>query len=247
MLNHHRKFRTIYEHPDPAIELYWFCHAGAGSASLVRSARDLTVPVALHVATLPGREERYRDGLTLSLDQLVDEFLDELLSKTVRPFAFIGHSFGSLIAYLLAHRLIERDRSPSALTVMTLAAPDRIDRISKTGHLSDEAFLDYLDNRFGGVPLSLRRNAEAIRLFVPIVRYDMQLLESYVHSPKPPLKIPVTALAGQTDRAVSFDDMAFWERHTSGIFYLEQISGGHFFPVDQVPFVVQKTLTAASC
>ena len=245
MLNQNRKFRTIYANASSALQIYWFCHAGAGSASLVRSARELSEPVTLHVATLPGREERFREGLTLTLDQVVNQFFDDLIRDLTSPFALVGHSFGSLIAYLLAHRLIEAGRAPSALTVMTLTSPDRIDRISKTEGLSNEAFLDYLDHRFGGVPQSLRNNADAIGLFVPIVRYDMNLLESYLHSPKPRLNIPTTALVGRADKAVSMDDMAYWEEHTTGNFRLEQVDGGHFFPTEQVPFVVRKTLFAA--
>lgn len=232
-------FRTIFEGSDPKLQIFWFCHAGAGSASLVRSARDVSGPLTLDVAALPGREHRFREGLTLSLEELVDQFTAEISSRIRGPYLLIGHSFGSLMSYLLAQRLTAAGSPPAALTVMTLAAPNRVCRNPKTAHFNNEEFLDYLDNRFGGVPQALRTNPEASALFLPIVRYDLQLLESYVHQPAPPLPIPLLALAGSEDTAVTANDMQHWQPFTSDSFTLQTISGNHFFPVDNVPGIIE--------
>ncbi|WP_197452200.1 thioesterase II family protein [Rosistilla carotiformis] len=235
-------FRTIYEAADSKLQVFWFCHAGAGSASLVRSARHVSAPVTLNVASLPGREHRFRDGLTMSLDELVDQFFEDLQPRVGAPFVLIGHSFGSLMSYLLAQKLTAAGTPPVSLTVMTLAAPDRVQFNPRTAHLSDEEFLDYLDNRFGSVPKSLRTNPEAIALFLPIVRYDLRLLESYVHQPVQPLPIPLLALAGSRDRAVNAEQMQQWQRFTSDSFALETIAGGHFFPTENVQPIIQRTI-----
>jgi len=235
-------FRTIYEAAEPKLQFFWFCHAGAGSASLVRAARGLSGPLSLQVASLPGREHRFRDGLNLSLDELVDQLAAELRAQIRGPYHLIGHSFGSLLSYLLAQKMIAAGLPPLSLTVMTLAAPDRVNRNPRTAHLSNEEFLDYLDHRFGSVPRALRTNPEAAALFLPIVRYDLQLLESYVHQPTPPLPIPILALAGSDDRAVSPEAMRQWERFTSESFELQTIPGGHFFPTENVEPIIQRAI-----
>ncbi len=157
-------------------------------------------------------------------------------------FALIGHSFGSLICYQLAHRLLARGRVPRSLTMMTLASPDRLSRLERLSHLDDQQLLDYLSSRFGGVPDALRSNAEALRLYLPIVRYDLRLMESYQHTDLPPLPIRLTAVGGTQDDAVSAADLQGWDAMTIAEFSVQMFPGGHFFPIHDITSIVDFTL-----
>lgn len=266
-------FRRIYAHPEATTELFWFCHAGGAPASLFRAAKHLHQPVNLYAAILPGREERFSEGTDLPLESVLDQLehalLETLESSTQaasdddpdvkvdvdvapdvdvdqRRFALIGHSFGSLICYQLAHRLLARGRVPSALTVMTLKSPDLLSGLRRASQLDDEQFLDYLSERFDGVPLALRTNAEALRLYLPIVRYDLRMLESYQHTEQPRLPIRLTAVGGTRDAAVSESDLQGWRAMTSAEFSMHMFPGGHFFPLNDIKSIVDLTLGVVS-
>ena len=68
-----------------------------------------------------------------------------------------------------------------------------------------------------------------MQLFLPILRADFTLLETYKCIPEPPLSCPISAYCGTQDNEVSQEEMAGWREHTTSIFKLEMIPGGHFF------------------
>lgn len=219
-------------------QIFWFPHAGAGPSSLVRGAKSVNGDFSLLAASLPGREDRYKEGFSASLDDIIGQFQKTICSEITGPYGFVGHSFGSLIAFLLAQRFAEADNPPRFLAVQTLTSPDRIQYIQSVASKTDEEFIDYIDNRFGGIPDSLKQHKEAMELFLPIVRYDMQLLESYEFDHPDPLPIPMIALGGTDDRAVSRAELDGWSLFTSESFSLRILPGDHFFPVQQMQKVL---------
>lgn len=148
----------------------------------------------LFVATLPGREGRFGEAMPDSLDQLVANLANEL-PTFVRPPVLVGHSFGGVLAYCVA-----QSRELSGLTVVAMSSPDHISRHESIVHLSNADFAEQLDRRYGGIPQTLRQNVEAMSLFLPIVRHDLALMESYRDEQSRILDIPIIALAGDQDQ-----------------------------------------------
>src|SRR6266498_4059298 len=89
---------TLRQTIKPRLRLFCFPYAGAG-ASIFRPWRNNVLPeVELCIIQLPGRESRIlekpfyqMDHLVLALEHIFLPYLDDL------PFAFFGHSMGSLI------------------------------------------------------------------------------------------------------------------------------------------------------
>ena len=83
--------------------------------------------------------------------------------------------------------------------------------------------------RLGGTPDEVLQNAELMELFLPILRADFTLLETYKCQPEPPLACPISAYCGTEDTEVSEEEMASWQEQTSSTFTLKMIPGNHFF------------------
>ena len=83
--------------------------------------------------------------------------------------------------------------------------------------------------QYGGIPKLVLQDAEMMELFLPILRADFTLMESYRHLPSEPLDCPISAFGGLEDRSVSRHDLEAWSEQTCERFSLRMFPGGHFF------------------
>jgi medium-chain acyl-[acyl-carrier-protein] hydrolase len=70
---------------------------------------------------------------------------------------------------------------------------------------------------------------ELMDLFIPLLRSDFAVYETYSYSASEPLACGITALGGLQDAQVSNDDLLAWRKHTSGSFEVCNFPGNHFF------------------
>lgn len=73
------------------------------------------------------------------------------------------------------------------------------------------------------------RDPELMQLFLPLLRADFKLLETYVFNEDHAVDCPITAFGGLNDKVASEEEMAAWSAHTRGTFKLRIFPGGHFF------------------
>jgi medium-chain acyl-[acyl-carrier-protein] hydrolase len=93
--------------------------------------------------------------------------------------------------------------------------------------------------RFNGTPEAVLQNAELMQLFLPILRADFALHETYVYAAGEPLDCPISAFGGLEDGEVSRDDLAAWRDQTRGAFTLRMFPGDHFFLRSARPHLLQ--------
>ena len=80
--------------------------------------------------------------------------------------------------------------------------------------------------RLQDLPGPLKESAALRRVAAKGVRRDYRLLESHVHDADWPLKIPITALAGEHDLSVSDENLREWETETARDFQYRRVLGG---------------------
>lgn len=191
------------------------------------------VPIAL-----AGREARIHEPPVRELRALVCGIADAIEPMVDRPYALLGHSMGSWVALELARELRRRGvRSPALLIVAASPAPHRPRSGQLLHRLPDDEFVTEMSRQFDGIPLVVRSNAELLKLLLPAMRADMELLETYEYAEEPPLETDILAFGGTEDRAVSATALADWRSHTTGQFATRLFPGGHFFlfpPSEQV-------------
>jgi medium-chain acyl-[acyl-carrier-protein] hydrolase len=145
---------------------------------------------------LPGRDDRMREKLFHEMAALVEELARGLAPSLDIPYAFFGHSMGALIAYELLG-LLRRQSQPNAahLFVSARRAPQIANTDPPIHQLPERDFVAQIVKRYNGIPPVILAEPELMQLFLPIMRADFALLETYSWQPGELLNHPITALA----------------------------------------------------
>lgn len=209
--------------------LYCVAHAGGG-ASFFRPWRAVLEPgIGLCPVVLPGRETRLREEPFTALERIVPPLTEAIAAHADRPYALFGHSMGAAIAYEVARRLsATATRAPSRLFVSGRRAPHLPARRAPLHTLGPDDFLPAVA-AMGGTPDEVLSRPELMRVFLPGLRADFTVNETYRPLPGPPLSCPVSALTGAEDPEVDVVEMRAWSAATYGGFSLRVFPGGHFY------------------
>jgi medium-chain acyl-[acyl-carrier-protein] hydrolase len=169
----------------------------------------------------------------------VEEIANTLYPLLDKPFYLFGYSMGSRISFELA-RFLRRHNfpQPKRLFVSASRGPHMPRRDENIHGLPDREFWAEI-KRLGGTPAGVLENEELMQLFLPILRADFTLLETYKCAPEPPLACPISAYCGTQDAEVSAEDMASWQEQTLSTFKLVTLPGGHFFIHSQQDLLLQ--------
>jgi external thioesterase TEII len=173
-----------------------------------------------------------------SMKEMVDLYFDSLQSIVRQPCIFFGHSMGAIVAFFLAHRIMDSPEyrvKPAAIIVSAVNSPDFFARSQMTSR-SDEEILEYLIS-IGGIHEELRRETELLNYLAPTFRADFTALESVVlPQPLPQLDLPARLLFGSADRSVTVESIQTWQEYFSQGTSEIRVDGGHMFvtqnPVD---------------
>lgn len=210
------------------MRLFCLPYAGAG-ASVYRSwANSLPPDVELCPIQLPGRETRFNEPPFKQVTPITTALATALSPWLTLPFALFGHSLGGLLSFELSRELRRRGApTPVHLFVSARRAP-HIPTPDPMHHLPEPQFIARLRG-MEGTPEAVLREPELMQLFLPILRADLTVNDTYLASPETPLDIPISAFGGLTDGRASRDELDAWRQHTKSDFSLEIFSGGHFY------------------
>jgi len=224
-----RWFTRLRPRPEARVRLVCFSSAGAGASAFARWPDLLPAEVEVWAVQLPGRETRRLERPMADLVSIVDEIEEHVQPLLDLPFAFFGHSMGALAAFETVRRLSANGQDASMLFVSGRIAP-HLSRVAEDlDALSDEAFIDLMDKRFGGIPSLLKEDMEFRELYLPPLRADAAAVSRYVHIDGPPLDCPIYALGGVDDRSVPRSALDAWDRHTASEFSTHVFPGDHFY------------------
>ncbi|MET7640819.1 alpha/beta fold hydrolase [Streptomyces sp. NPDC005438] len=233
----HPCLRTFEDTGDARVRLFCLPHAG-GSASAYREwQRALGTSVEVVAVQYPGRGSRIGEPSLTRMPDLVADLLEGVGPWTKRPWALFGHSMGAAVAHELAHAVARAGYpDPLRLFVSAREAP----QLSRPGtvHQRDDDGLVAELSRLAGTATELLADPQARRLFLPPVRADYQLIETYRPTMEP-LRCPVTALAADSDPEATREEVAAWRAVSPEGFELSEWSGHHFYLDDHLPEVAR--------
>jgi surfactin synthase thioesterase subunit len=220
------------------VRLLCLPHAGGGPSAYRPWKEGLPPFVELHAAHLPGREARIQEQPPESLAGVVEALGSELKGMPPMPAVLFGHSLGALIGFELVHALRREDRPLPARLMVSGARAPQLPYPHRLLHRMNDSELTQAMLRYSGTPAVVAKDPEMMRIFLPAIRADFRLLETYVYRSLPPLPVPIDGLAGESDDIVLPEEVAGWRAQTSAGFSMARFGGGHFFLQDSRALVV---------
>ncbi len=222
-------FPTIRCKSSARLRLFCFPYAGGNSAAFRSWPQYFPESVEICPVQLPGRGARFLESPIKKFPLLIDAIVNVIKPFLDEPFAFFGHSLGSLIAFEITHQLgSDFSLQPIHLIVSGCSAPSHITQRQILSKLSDRELVDEL-RQLNGTPSELLNNKELMAMVLPGLRADFALYESYRYKPRRPLECPLTVFGGTEDRTVDSTQLELWSEETKDLFSLYQLPGNHFF------------------
>jgi medium-chain acyl-[acyl-carrier-protein] hydrolase len=222
-------FENLPRVKEEALRLFCFPYAGGNTQVFRHWQRHFAADTSLSLAQLPGRGARLGEPPFKQYKPLVNALADAIIPQLPQTFAFWGHSMGALIGFELARELRRRGRpGPVALFVSGRIAPHTTDPDPPAFNLPEQEFIAEL-RRLNGTPREVLESPELKELFLPVLRADFELVETYVYEPEPPLACDIYVYGGLQDTGVPAASLKAWQQQTSGTFKVRMFPGDHFF------------------
>jgi surfactin synthase thioesterase subunit len=226
---------VICPKPNPHARLRLFCFpfAGGGPATFNSWVDELPPDIGqlteLCSIQLPGRETKHSADLAVRLSPILEALTPALQSYTDIPFTFFGHSMGALVSFELARHLRRQGLpGPVHMVVSGHRAPQLPDPHPAIHSLPDAEFLARL-RELGGTPEEVLQDPELMELFMPVLRADFAVCETYCYTNAAPLDCPISVFGANDDRKVSREELSAWRAQSSKSFSLRMFPGDHFF------------------
>lgn len=218
------------------VRLFCLPFAGGTAAVFHGWGERLRPEVEVWAAQPRARGMRFRERPLGSVAEMAEEYLEALRvgfglgGPAAGAYAFYGHSLGGLLAFELVRRIeAEGLPGPQHLFIGATVPPHMGLIHERIGHLEDGAFVDAVQERYGGIPAEMLREPELLALFLPALKTDFAAYENHVHRRGKKIAAPMTVFAGEGDTASRAVLLEEWERYTSGPFMLRVTPGDHFF------------------
>ena len=212
--------------------------------------RAVSPGLEVKAVQLPGRGWRLREAPVRDLGPLAEQVAEAIVPFADRPFLLFGHSMGAWLGLLVARGLERRGVEPVALLASGRQAPALGCTEPELAGLSDDAFVDEVQRRYGGIPQLIREDHDLLALLLPALRADIEALERYRHTPQPKLRCPIIALGGTDDPVVPVESLAGWAEETCGSFEIATFPGRHFYFQDNpglLARLVEQRFEMAAC
>lgn len=251
--NNNRWIASRQIKPKAKLRLFCFPYGGGGASIYREWQQEFPDFIEVCPIQLPGRENRMEEPPITNIATLIPLLATQLYPYFDLPFAFFGHSFGSLIGFELT-RYLRRHQLAQPVHLFASAYPDprqpstSLDNLLHTlkqmqvnlfdldqerlGQL-DEQQLSTLARVFkdnGIVDYSDERmNKSIIQVLLPIFVGDMRIVKSYTYTPEPPLQLATTVFLGLQDSWVSPEDHQGWSTHSLPGCEFKSFNSGHLF------------------
>ena len=150
---------------------------------------------------LPGRDTNRLEPFT-DFNSLIRALVSVAGDACTLPLAFFGHSMGTLISFELAREFRTRNwPAPVQMFLSGHRAPPPERFRDAAARITGRTFRPGITTTVWGNPRFLQ-SPELAELFLPLLRADFSVCETYRYRPDEPLDSPFFVLGGGQDRKV---------------------------------------------
>lgn len=206
-----------------------FPHAGGSPRSYASWCRKLPTGIGLYGVTYPGRDALVGEPEPAGLVELAADCAEALkpVVESSESVVVFGHSMGSYVAFEAVRCLQRSQLSVTALAASGSAAPHLA-----TGGAWHRASDDELIGHMGNLDarnLEVFAAPELRELYLPTVRSDFRLVETYRADRCAQVSCPVHICYGESDPELTPSHAAAWAVHAHGHWSIRSFPGDHFY------------------
>lgn len=232
MINVGKKFQFVKSDDKEIVRLFCFHYAGGSPFFYADMYKYLQSNVGIYPYQLPGRGNRDNEKFAETLEVVAEEAAEEIRKFADKPIIFTGHSMGGMIAYQTAYFLQEKYGIKLEKMFLTGTVPQLGEIINrenmKIEELKDEEFCEMLLD-FGAIDERTLRIREFHQIFLPIIKADFNIVESYKADSSKKICADIKVYGGTEDKIISVDKLEAWKKYTTGKLNVVLCKGNHFF------------------
>ncbi|MFE1458953.1 amino acid adenylation domain-containing protein [Streptomyces sp. NPDC058735] len=250
-----RWLRTLKPSAEPRGRIVCIAGGGGTTAGHVPLIRHLPDDVELLAVQMPGREGRVDEAPATVMRDVVAGTAEELVDRPRVATVVYGHSQGSWTAWELTRVLSGLPDAPPLTFVPACAlppfaeVPPEMRRMEELAASLDQASVEDLADVFRGIlPDEVLRSPELLSSYRTALVHDAVLSTNHrdglVGDDRPPLDVPVVAVAAKDDPVLPDGTMRGWHNLTRGAFVLRVIDGSHAAPIENSEAMAAELLAA---
>lgn len=221
------------------IKLFCLPFAGGAANMYDHWRTKLSKKIELCPINLAGRGNRFTERPYKDLDEAVDDIYDIIKSDiSVSDYAIFGHSMGALLAYELVQKIQNNGKKGPVHVFFSGRKPVHIPKTKKLYRDMDNQEFQEAVLSLGVTPPEIFKNLELKEIFIPLLRSDFTIAETFVERPQIiPLQCNISALIGEEEEITS-NEAEQWKLHTTEKCSVHFIEGDHFFLLKQLQEVI---------
>jgi surfactin synthase thioesterase subunit/acyl carrier protein len=193
----------------PEIHLVCLHYAGGGAYNCFADWRKfLPSHIGLDLIQLPGRENRASESFATDVNLVAQTIAAELVLYS-KPIILFGHSMGAMLALLVAHYLDTLYNQPPIYffcSSFDLKSTVQISVEATGKQFSDDEFIEKIIAKFDAIPMIVRYDPTLMKQFLPIIRADFTLMESYDFNLKFDIPCKISYMFGKDDPSIVAQD-----------------------------------------
>jgi trans-AT polyketide synthase/acyltransferase/oxidoreductase domain-containing protein len=230
--------------PKTKPKLFMLHFAGGSKFSyqfLVPYLKDFQV----HALELPGRGKRNKELLLASFTDAVEDIYQQISPEFEKDRDIIyGHSLGAILGFWVTDKLEKENRAPKCLVVSGNSSPGvkKSELLQRMHQLPEPEFTQVLQE-MGGMPEAMLQDKELFRMYEPIIRADLKLLDAVSGLTPNIIHSRVIAMMGTLEKSAHL--IQDWRNYTSGSFDFRHLEGDHFF-INKHPETIAQLFSKAA-
>lgn len=221
------------------IKLFCLPYAGGAANIYDQWSTKLSRNIELYPINLAGRGNRFKDKPYANLEEAVEDIYDMMKHDiSDGEYAIFGHSMGALLAYELAQKIQNLGEKRPMHVFFSGRKPVHIPKTERFYRDMNEQEFEQAVLDLGVTPPEIFKNIELKEIFIPLLRSDFTIAETFVNRPKiVPLQCDISALIGK-EEAITMEEAEQWKLHTTEKCSVHYIKGGHFFLLSDLQSVL---------
>jgi len=221
------------------VRLFCFSYTGASASYYFAWNKSLANEIELLPIEMAGRGSRMDEEFYSTFQGAVEDLYCIIESKLDSPYILLGNCMGGILCYELAVKILQLNKPlPSHMIIIGQGAPEFCSEFVKLNNLSEQELI-YKIRQMGGDKEHKLDDPEIASFFLPVLRADCRIFDSYKLKNVNKILSDITVIGGKRDPINNYDSFIKWDNYTDGSVNTILINEDHYFIESQASFIIE--------